>query len=274
MHHQNLKKATEYIRQKTDFVPSTALVLGSGLSDLASDIEGTQIPYEDIPSFPHATVQSHTGVLHLGTFHGVPVVAMEGRVHMYEGCSPQEVIFPMQVMAELGAKTAILTNATGGINQSFQVADLVLVEDHLSFANFSGNDPMRGSEDTLGSRFVSMNGAYSQRLLKLAEEAAAEIDQHLHRGVYAQVVGPTFETPAEIRALKMLGCDLVGMSTVPEVIAARARNMEVLAISTVTNRCVGSIDDDHITNEEEMWEAVELIKPKLKNLLTAILKKM
>lgn len=269
---QQIDQAIERIRQDTELVPSVAFVLGSGLGDLTQDIEGVAIPYAEIPGFPVSTAPSHAGMLHIGTLFGVKVVAMQGRVHMYEGYSPQQVAFPMQVMAALGAEVALLTNAAGGINVDYDVTDLAVVEDHLSFANFAGNDPMRGANDeTIGPRFVSMNGAYDKSLIEIAHEAAKQSDLVLRQGVYTFVVGPTLESPAEIRALRSLGCDLVGMSTVPEVIAARHSDLRVLVISSVTNSCVSDVNDDHITNEAEVWEAITLIKPKLQQLIAKLL---
>jgi len=250
-------------------------VLGSGLGDLAEAIDGIAIPYSAIPHFPCSTAPSHKGVLHIGELAGVPVVAMQGRMHLYEGYSPQDVVFPMQVMARLGAKMALLTNAAGGVREDLNVTDLVLIEDHLSLANLAGNDPLRGpNDDSVGERFVSMNNAYAKRLRAEAMVVAGETGLDLKGGVYGFVTGPTFETPAEIRALRTLGCDLVGMSTVPEVVAARHSGMEVLAISTVTNKAVLSLEDNHITNAEEVWEAAALIRPKLAGFVHALLPRL
>ncbi len=267
--------AVKAIGRHTDLAPELALVLGSGLGELAEAVQGVAIPYADIPGFPLSTAPSHKGVLHVGTLAGVPVIAMQGRVHLYEGYSPHEVAFPMRVMARLGAKTALLTNAAGGVNENYEVGDLVVVEDHLSFANLAGRDPLRGPNDeSVGPRFVSMNDAYAKRLHAIAHEVAGEVEIALGSGVYGFVTGPSFETPAEIRAMRALGCDLVGMSTVPEVMAARHSGMEVLAISSVTNLAVSSVDSDHITNEAEVWEAVEAIRPRLARLVAALVPRM
>lgn len=267
--------AVKAIGERTATTPALALVLGSGLGELAEAVEGVAIPYADIPGFPVSTAPSHKGVLRVGTLAGVPVVAMQGRVHLYEGYTPQEVAFPMRVMARLGARCALLTNAAGGVNEGYSVGDLVVVEDHLSFANLAGRDPLRGPNDErVGPRFVSMNDAYSKRLRAIAHDVAEEVDIALGSGVYGFVTGPSFETPAEIRALRMLGCDLVGMSTVPEVMAARHSGMEVLAISSVTNLAVSSEESDHITSEAEVWEAVETIRPRLAKLVAALVPHM
>ncbi|WP_298301125.1 purine-nucleoside phosphorylase [uncultured Erythrobacter sp.] len=272
---QRLDEAAAFVRGRTSHVPEVALVLGSGLGDLADAINGTAIAYSAIPHFPDSTAPSHKGVLHIGELAGVSVVAMQGRMHLYEGYSPQDVVFPMQVMARLGAKTALLTNAAGGIREDLSVTDLVLIEDHLSLANLAGNDPLRGPNDeSVGERFVSMNNAYDRNLRAKAQAVAAKTGLDLQSGVYGFVTGPSFETPAEIRALRTLGCDLVGMSTVPEVIAARHSGMEVLAIGTITNKAVSSLDDDHITNAEEVWEAADLIRPKLAEFVNALLPRL
>lgn len=270
-----LDAAVAEIRRKTDAVPELALVLGSGLGELAEAIEGVAIPYGDIPHFPCSTAPSHKGILHIGTLAGRSVVAMQGRVHLYEGFAPREIAFPMQVMARLGARIAVLTNAAGGIRADLEVGDLVLIEDHLSLANLAGNDPLRGPNDeSVGERFVSMNNAYAKRLRLAAHSVAKETGLALTNGVYGFVTGPTFETPAEIRALRSMGCDLVGMSTVPEVIAARHSGMEVLAISSVTNLAVDSVDADHITSAEEVWESTKIIRPKLAAFIDALLPRL
>ncbi|MEP0392251.1 MAG: purine-nucleoside phosphorylase [Erythrobacter sp.] len=272
---QRLDEAVAFIRGRTKHLPELALVLGSGLGDLAEAIEGTAIPYSAIPHFPDSTAPSHKGVLHVGELAGVSVVAMQGRMHLYEGYSPKDVVFPMQVMARLGAGTALLTNAAGGIRDDFEVTDIVLIEDHLSLAGLAGGDPLRGPNDeSVGERFISMNNAYDKNLRAAAEKVAGETGLNLKSGVYGFVSGPSFETPAEIRAMRTLGADLVGMSTVPEVIAARHSGMQVLAISTVTNKAVSSLDDDHITNAEEVWDAAALIRPKLAGFVEALLPRL
>lgn len=269
---QRLDEAVAFIRGRTAQRPSLALVLGSGLGDLADAIAGTAIPYSAIPHFPCSTAPSHKGVLHIGELAGVPVVAMQGRMHLYEGFTAAEVAFPMQVMARLGAGIALLTNAAGGIGERLSVTDLVLIEDHLNLAGLTGRDPLRGpNDDSVGERFVSMNNAYDKALRSLASMVASETGLDLKSGVYGFVTGPSFETPAEIRALRMLGADLVGMSTVPEVIAARHSGMEVLAVSTVTNKAVSEVEHEHITNAEEVWEAADLIRPKLAGFVNALL---
>lgn len=258
--HENISQAIAEIRKHTDLVPEIALVLGSGLGALAEHIEGVAIPYGDIPHFPVSTAPSHKGELILGTLLGRRVVVMRGRVHMYEGYSPQQLTFPIRVMAGLGAQVGVLTNAAGGMGEGMEVGDLVAIEDHLSLPAACGFDPLRGENDSrLGPRFVSLNQAYDPALIALAQKLAPGVA----RGVYAHVAGPSFEPPALIRLLKAAGCDLVGMSTAPEVIVLRHMGVRCFALSAVTNIAVSSTTDPHITNEEEVWEAVKIIEPKL-----------
>ena len=262
-----MDKAAAFIRDRTGLRPEIALVLGSGLGPLADQVEGTAIPYSEIPGFPVSTAPGHEGRLILGRLFGRDCVVMQGRVHLYEGYSPQQVVFPVTVMAALGARTIVLTNAAGGMNPDYSVGDLVVIEDHLSLAVASGLDPLLGPNDPgLGPRFVSMNRAYDPDLVALAERIGG-----LKRGTYAHVVGPSFEPPALIRLLRSAGCDLVGMSTVPEVIMARHLGLRVLAISAVTNIAVASTADSHVTNEAEVWEAAKVLQPKLLALMQALI---
>jgi len=269
------ESAEAYIRERTDIVPDTALILGSGLGGLADEIHGISIPYGDIPGFPVSTAPSHAGVLHIGQLAGRSVVAMSGRVHMYEGYSAGDVAFPVHVMAGLGAKTLVVTNASGGLSPGYAAGDLMILEDHLSLPGLAGADPTRGAHDpSLGPRFTSLNEAYDRALAALALARATALKVNAHRGTYGFVVGPALETPAEVRALRMLGCDAVGMSTVPEVIAARQRGLDVLAISAICNIAVDSVDSEHVTTAEEVFEALTTTAPTLQHLVTDILKHM
>lgn len=262
-----IDKAAAFIRARTDIRPEIALVLGSGLGPLADQVEGIAIPYSEIPGFPVSTAPGHQGRLILGRLFGRDCVVMQGRVHLYEGYSPQQVVFPVAVMAALGAQTIVLTNAAGGMNPGYSVGDLVVIEDHLSLAVASGLDPLLGLNDPrLGPRFVSMNRAYDPDLVALAERIGG-----LKRGTYAHVVGPSFEPPALIRLLRSAGCDLVGMSTVPEVIMARHLGLSVFAVSAVTNIAVASVADTHVTNEDEVWAAAKVLQPKLLALMQALI---
>lgn len=262
-----MDKAAAFIRERTDIRPEIALVLGSGLGPLADQVEGIAIPYAEIPGFPISTAPGHQGRLILGRLFGRDCVVMQGRAHLYEGYSPQQVVFPVLVMAALGAKTIVLTNAAGGMNPDYAVGDLVVIEDHLSLAVAAGLDPLLGPNDPeLGPRFVSMNRAYDPDLVALAERIGG-----LRRGTYAHVAGPSFEPPALIRLLRSAGCDLVGMSTVPEVIMARYLGLRVLAISAVTNIAVAGVHDAHVTNEDEVWVAAKALQPKLLALMQALI---
>ena len=264
----HIAEAVSFIRHHTPVVPQVALTLGSGLGPLADAMDGVAIPYRDVPHFPVSTAPGHDGQLLIGRLFGRDCVAMRGRVHMYEGYSPQEVTFPLRVMHALGAQTVVLTNAAGGMRTGMQVGDMVAIEDHLSLATAAGFDPLRGPNDpTLGERFVPMNKAYDPALIALAKSIAPDMTT----GVYGHAVGPSFEPPALIRLMQLAGCDLVGMSTVPEVIVARHAGMRVFALSTVTNICVNSVDDTHITNEAEVFEAARLIGPKLRTFMEAFL---
>ena len=261
---EHIAAAVAAIRSRCDLVPEIAITLGSGMGPLADHFDGVAIPYGDIPHFPVSTAPGHDGQLLIGTLFGRACVAMRGRVHMYEGYSAQEVTFPMRVMAALGAHTAVLTNAAGGMGEGMQVGDLVAIEDHLSLSTAAGFDPLRGENDSnVGERFVSLNKAYDPDLIALAQSISPQIQ----RGVYAHAVGPSFEPPALIRLLQLAGCSLVGMSTVPEVVVARHMQMKVFALSAVTNIAVNSVDDAHITNEAEVWESVKIVEPKLLNLM-------
>ncbi len=264
----DLDAAVRFIRSKSELPPEISLVLGSGLGPLAENIDGVAIPYAEIPHFPVSTAPGHAGRLIVGTLFGRRVVAMQGRVHLYEGYSPQDVVFPQRVMARLGATTAVFTNAAGGIGKDFAVGDLVLIEDHLSLAMACGLDPLRGhNSGGLGQRFVSLNKAYDPELIALAQS----ISPGLTRASYAHNVGPSFEPPALIRMFQAMGCGLVGMSTVPEVIAARHMGQRVLALSAVTNIAVADLASDHVTSEEEVWESVKIIQPKLLALMKSLI---
>jgi purine-nucleoside phosphorylase len=241
--------AVAAIREHTPLVPRAAVVLGSGLGGFADRVESAvTIPYGEIPGWPVSTALGHAGTLVLGTFSGVPVAVMKGRAHLYEGHPAARVAFGVRVLARLGADTLIVTNACGGVREDLEPGQLVLVSDHL---NLQGTSPLIGpNDDTLGPRFPDMSAAYDPGLRALAHAAAARIGQSLTEGVYAAWLGPAFETPAEIRMIRVLGGDLAGMSTVPEVLAARHMGLRCLAISCVTNMAAGilpePIDAEHV----------------------------
>ena len=230
--------AAEFVRSRMPVTPKIAIILGSGLGPFAYHVEHSiSIPFTDIPHFPNPSVVGHSGLLVIGTLHGTPIVVMQGRVHYYEGYSAAEVIFPIRVLKQLGIETLIVTNAAGGIREGLQRGQLVLISNHI---NFTGTNPLIGkNESKFGERFFDMTEPYSERLRGVAKTAARKHGFSLSEGVYIAVSGPSFETAAEIRAFRILGADLVGMSTVHEVIVARHMGIEVLGISCVTNLAAG-----------------------------------
>jgi purine-nucleoside phosphorylase len=257
--------AAEFILARTALRPKVAIVLGSGLGAFAEQLESaTAIAFAEIPHFPQSTVPGHSGKLAIGTVAGVPVAVLQGRVHAYEGYSSQEVTFPVRVLGRMNVKTLVLTNAAGGINDAFKRGQLVLIADHI---NFSGHNPVAGPNDErLGPRFFDMSEAYSNRLRLLAHEAARAMEFRLDEAIYLSVLGPSFETPAEIRAFRTLGADLVGMSTVQETMVARHMGIEVLGISCVTNLAAG-IQAEPLSHEEVM-ETGRAVEKQLAGLLT------
>jgi purine-nucleoside phosphorylase len=270
------KQAADYIQDKTSQRPTIGLILGSGLGPLADEIESaTVIPYETIPHFPVAGAPGHAGRLVIGQLAGPTVMAMQGRVHFYEGYSAQHLTLPIRVMQLLGVKTLIVTNAAGGINRNFKKGDLMLITDHLNLVGFGGYQPLRGPNlAEFGPRFPSMTHAYAPRLIALARQVAAELSLALQEGVYAYVAGPAFESPTEIRFLKASGADAVGMSTVPEVVIANHGGMQVLGISSISNMTIQKNNSGLETTEEETWETIKTVVPKLTPLVKGILAKI
>jgi purine-nucleoside phosphorylase len=244
-----LKEAARHLEERIATRPEIGLVLGSGLSAALGALEGEQrFSWEEIPHFPKPTVEGHAGELVFGLLEGKSVLVQQGRVHYYEGRSMSEIVFPVRVMKLLGVEILILTNAAGAINEAFDVGDFVLITDHI---NMIPESPLRGENiEELGPRFPNLNDAYSPRLRELAQRAAQSVGLSLKEGVYVATPGPMYETPAEIQAYKLLGADLVGMSTVPEVIAARHCDLEVLGISCVTNYAAGIKPEARPTHEE------------------------
>jgi len=262
------ERAAKFILSKTKLRPKIALVLGSGLGSFADELtDAVRIPYEKIPNFPRSTAVGHAGRLVIGKVEGIAVAAMQGRVHLYEGYSAREVAFAMRVFARLGIRSAVLTNAAGGINLQFTQGALVVMRDHI---NLQGANPLVGPNDErFGPRFPDMTQAYSHSYREIALEEAKRIGIDVHEGVYAALLGPSYETPAEIRYLRTIGADLVGMSTVPEVIAARHMGIRVLGISCVTNMASGIVDRplDHA----EVLATGERVKGQFIALLRAVL---
>jgi purine-nucleoside phosphorylase len=262
------QSAVKYIRTQTQVAPTLGIILGSGLGSFASKVEEPVIiPYAEIPYFPPSTVEGHSGKLVLGHIAGVPVAVMQGRVHAYEGYSLSEVTFPTRVLGLLGSKSLIVTNAAGAINTDYKQGSLVAISDHI---NLTGSNAALGpNEPRFGPRFFDMTAAYSPQLRALAQAEAARQNIPLVEGVYLAVLGPSYETPAEIRAFRTLGADLVGMSTVHEVIVARHMGIEILGLSLVTNMAAGVLDE--AINHNEVMETGRRTERQFTSLLTALI---
>ncbi|WP_309862432.1 purine-nucleoside phosphorylase [Desmospora profundinema] len=262
-------EAAAYIRKQSGHRPAIGLVLGSGLGVLAQEVTiADVIPYGDIPHFPVSTVEGHAGQLVLGELEGQTVVAMQGRFHYYEGYGLDQVTFPIRVMKELGVETLIVTNAAGGIQVDFSAGDLMLIRDHI---NFMYDNPLMGpNAPKWGVRFPDMSEAYDPSYRQLARRVAEALDIPLQEGVYVGLTGPTYETPAEIRMFRKLGGDAVGMSTVPEVIAARHAGIRVLGLSCISNLAAGMLDQP--LSHDEVMETAEQVKPRFIRLVKGIVK--
>ena len=273
---EQAQSAAAHIRTITPLTPRLGIILGSGLGNFASQVQdATTIPYADIPHWPLSTVQGHSGKLILGTIGGVPVAVMQGRVHAYEGYTMGQVTFPTRVLGLLGCTTLIVTNAAGGIRPNIPQGSLVVISDHINLtgtnAALGPNEPRFALTPASGQRFFDMSTAYSPRLRTLVQAEAAKQNIPLTEGVYLAVLGPSFETPAEIRAFRTLGADLVGMSTVHEVIVARHAGIEVLGISLVTNMAAGVIPEGHQTAETIHHDDVMEIGRRVEQQFTALL---
>ena len=269
VNYEKLMKCFECVQQKITFKPEIALILGSGLGDYADTMEVVEtLDYHDIEGFPVSTVPGHKGRFVFGYAGGVPIVAMQGRVHFYEGYKPQDVVLPIRLMKLMGAKVLFLTNAAGGINRSFNAGDFMLITDQISM---SVPSPLIGENiDELGVRFPDMSEVYSRRLRKIIENSAVTAGVPLRRGVYIQNTGPQYETPAEIRAYERLGADAVGMSTAIEAIAARHAGMEICGISCISNLAAG-ISVNPLTHAE-VQETADRVAPLFKKLVTQVIK--
>lgn len=268
--YQKLIGCVDAVRERTDFVPRVAIVLGSGLGDYAEQIRvETEVPYGEIPGFPVSTVPGHAGKFIFGYVDDVPVVCMKGRVHYYEGYDISDVVLPIRLMRLLGAEILFLTNAAGGVNTSFHAGDLMLIKDHISV--FAPNPLIGANIEELGTRFPDMSTVYDGELQAKIKTAARDNDIFLQEGVYAQLTGPSFESPAEIRMLRALGCDAVGMSTVVEAIAANHCGMKICGISCICNLAAGLSANP--LNHEEVQEAADAAAPKFKKLVTEAVKK-
>lgn len=274
MHYEQAQEATAAIQAHTTLKPAIAIILGSGLGDLASDIDqALAIPYSDIPHFARSTVKGHVGRLLLGTLEGVPVVAMQGRFHLYEGYEPSVITLPVRVMHLLGAHTLIVSNAAGGVNPAYHPGDFMLIRDHIAFAGLAGANPLIGRNDErFGPRFPPLAHAYDAQLRALSHTVAVQVGATLHEGIYTMVAGPSFETQAELRFLRIIGTDVVGMSTVPEVVVARHMNMRVLGISLITNPATGEEAEE--VNHAGVLATSDAARPKFTALVKGILREM
>lgn len=278
---ENAVETAAYIRSKCPFLPKTAIVLGSGLGAFADDLEkAVRIPYDEIPHFSRSTVEGHAGQLVIGELDGNPIVVQQGRFHYYEGYSMEQVMFPMRAFGRMGIETVILTNAAGSLDTEMSPGSLMLISDHL---NMMGVNPLRGKNDErFGPRFPDMTSVYDKEIQEVVVETANEIAHErfengrdesltdfLHRGVYCALSGPTYETPAEIRLYRLLGADAVGMSTVPEAIAARHQGMRVAGISCITNYGAGMTEE--AINHEEVMETGARVAEVFKELLRRVI---
>ena len=267
--------AADVVRQRTRQQPRVGIVLGSGLGDFAESIENADvIPYDDIPHWPHSTVVGHQGQLYLGQLEGQDVMVMRGRAHSYEGYAFSHITLPIRVMQLMGVETVILTNAAGGLNPTFTPGDLMLIDDHI---NLMGSNPLRGpNDDSLGTRFPDMQQAYDPALRRIALEVACSSNVPMHEGVYIGLAGPSFETPAEVRFLRTIGGDAVGMSTVPEVIVARHGGLRVLGISGITNAAVADAAQagSGETTHDEVLETGRVLVPRLETILRGVLQRL
>jgi purine-nucleoside phosphorylase len=266
----DIRRAAEYVRKRIRSVPEIAIILGSGTGSLADFVESPAvIPYARIPGWPESTVKGHEGRLVVGTLEGKCVAVLQGRVHLCEGYTAAQTAFPVRVLRQLGVEILINNNAAGAVNPEFQPGDLMLITDHLNLLGLGGANPLRGPNDErLGPRFPDMSQAYDRSLREAAVRAAAESGLPLRQGVYAGLAGPSFETPAELRFLRIIGADAVGMSTVSEVVVARHGGMRVLGISVISNRA--NLDGSHPADHEEVLRASRKAIPDLLLLLRTL----
>jgi purine-nucleoside phosphorylase len=262
-----------FLEARTAHRPTVGLILGSGLNALADEVlDADRIPYAEIPGFAAPSVEGHKGQMVFGNLAGQEVVLMQGRAHAYEGHSPQRITLPVRVMGALGVRILIVTNAAGGVNPAYRAGDLMLITDHIGLMAMVGANPLWGpNDDSVGPRFLAMNAAYDRALRRLALEVAGREGIAMQQGVYAGLGGPTFETPAEVRFLRMIGADACGMSTVPEVIVARHMGLRVLGISGITNATIADPDSDEVADHEEVLLAGRELTPKLMKLVRGVL---
>jgi purine-nucleoside phosphorylase len=269
-----IDRIADFVRSKTTYHPQVGIILGSGLGALAASVEFTTIiPYHEIPEWPVSTVVGHQGHLVIGKFEGKEVIVMQGRVHYYEGYSMGQVVLPVRVLQRMGVEILIVTNAAGAVNPHFSPGDLMLITDHINMIGMAGLNPLRGPNiDEIGTRFPDMSRAYDPTLIELGRKVAAEENIKLQEGVYISLAGPSFETPADLRFLRIIGADAVGMSTVPEVITARHGGTRVLGISGISNKA--NLDGETITTHEEVLAAGEKMAPLLTTLIRGVLRRL
>ena len=271
---EEIDEVVSAIRRRTDFEPRVALILGSGLGGVAEEVDAAAVlATAELPHWPRTTVEGHAGRLIFGLLQGQKVVILQGRVHFYEGYTMAQVTLPIRVMQRLGVEILIVTNAAGAVNPDFVPGDLMLITDHINFVGMAGFNPLRGPNlDELGPRFPDMSQAYDRALQGLALASAEEAYVPMHKGVYAGVAGPSFETPAEVRFLRAVGADAVGMSTVPEVVVARHGGIRVLGISGISNKA--NLDGNTPTSHEEVLEAGRVLVPRLEAVLRGVLSRL
>ena len=272
--YNEIDAATDAVRARLTTIPDIALILGSGLGELAESVENaTIIPTQEIPFWPVSTVPGHKGRLVIGELEGKKVLVLQGRTHYYEGHQISKIGLPIRVMQRLGVKTLILTNASGGLNDDYYPGDLMIIKDHLGLLPMAGENPLRGPNlDEFGPRFPDMSAIYNPELIELTENVAAQLGVEMRKGVYVGLSGPSFETPADCRFLKMVGADAVGMSTVPEAIVAKHGGMAVLGIATITNK----IDPDgtNQASHQEVLEVGDQLAPKLMKVIRGVLQNL
>src|SRR5574339_1141294 len=271
---EQIDEAADAIRQRTSYRPRVGLILGSGLNALADSVQkADSIPYGEIPNWPVSTVTGHVGQLVIGELEGQSVLVMQGRVHFYEGYSMSQITLPVRVMQRLGLEMMFVTNAAGGVNPDFTPGDVMLITDNLNLLGMSGANPLMGPNiDELGPRFPDMSQAYDRELMALARQVASQENIPLREGIYCALSGPSFEGPADLRFLRGVGVDAVGMSTVPEVIVARHGGLRVMGLSGISNKA--NLDGSTVTTHEEVMEAGKVITPKIEKIIRGVLRSL
>ena len=271
---EQIDEAVDAIRKRTSYRPRVGLILGSGLNSLADSVEKADIiPYGQLPNWPVSTVQGHAGRLVIGELEGQTALVMQGRIHFYEGYSMSQITLPVRVMLRLGLEVLFVTNAAGGVNPDFVPGDVMLISDNLNLIGMMGANPLMGPNiDELGPRFPDMSQAYDRKLRDLARQVASSENLQLREGVYCALSGPSFEGPADLRFLRGIGADAVGMSTVPEVIVARHGGMRVLGLSGISNKA--NLDGSTVTTHEEVMEAGKVIAPKMEKIIRGVLRSL